>query len=252
MDRPSDFWWLPEPVDWKGLVVELGHHAPLHEWDERTLTPWIWKRGTAEDVIESWRSEHANVNVYRKLIVESPDGERFFGPVLLDIDCEEEITDDTGEVVGFENDLDIARAVACNVLRQLETSGLSNKDVRVFFSGRKGFHFEVRPSALGVAGDLQEQIDAAGEWERNLVTPLSFPQHSGIDKVFTRPFPRRPSYEVKSYHSCVRLHNSLNCWFDSEGRQNCRAKCYLSFQDVLSLPTEEICSRAEAASGDVP
>ena len=139
-ERPDDFWWLPDEIEWQDLAIEVGHHEPLHEQDDRPAK-FIWQPGKAKDVLAEWRQTHENMNVYRKLEVRTFADEAIIGPIVLDIDCEQVTYDENRAIAGITNDLNEARRAAVSVWQRLESTGIAAENFRAYFSGRKGFHF---------------------------------------------------------------------------------------------------------------
>jgi hypothetical protein len=174
----------------------------------------MWQEHLAAGQLSRWRELHRNVNVHRRFAVTATDGTELLGPVLLDMDCEEEIMGTEHTLVGRRSDLAAAQRLTCLVVEKLG-AGIAQDDLRVFFSGRKGFHVELRPSALGIVGTRQQQMDLAGKWEAAFLDNLEFPESCCIDRVFRAPRRLRGSYEIKTYHPAIRLHDSLNCWKDA-------------------------------------
>ena len=242
-DTPSDLWWLPNSADWRQLLLDLGHHQPLHEADDRGGTRWIWTEGLAPEFVPKWRTEHRNTNIYRRFVVALPNGESLFGPILLDIDHEKEV----GGPHGYVNDLEVSHQIACKVADRLEAEIVSEDHVRVFFSGRKGFHFEIRPAVLGVSGVLQEQINAGGAWEYGFRKSIAIPEHASIDRIFSGPFGIH--YQAKMSHSSIRMHDSINCWIDANRVLVGSRKVRLTFRELRTMSVQDIRRRADVAVG---
>lgn len=248
-ERCADFWWLPPEIDWQDLVVEVGHSAPLSEKDLWSPDNWSLESGRAGDMLPQWRVRHSNVNVHRKLVVTTPSGEGLFGPVLLDIDHEEGIQ--VGDQLVYTPDLNVARVVACEAVQRLYANGLNQRDLRIFFSGRKGFHVEIRPASLGATGTLEQQLNRAREWEEGFRSSFELPRNCSIDRIFEKSY-LSTRCGVRPYHSFIRLHGSLNCWLDVHGERRCRQKCQVDWQTLRTSSIKELCRLAEYAVVEGP
>lgn len=250
----SDFWWLSKHELENKLFVGVGHHPPLREDDiPMPLEEWFHSldegmqllracKRYSLDFLKKWRSICNNTNVYRtlELFASNTGQSQILGPFWVDIDnenCEN----------GCEENLDDALAVACTVVEFLSSHRkLSDHDMRVFFSGQKGFHIEVRPEALGIVGSaadqlklsalkLQEIINHFGTGSRTVSS-----RGTHIDPVYGDRF---DNYKLK--HPYIRLHGSWNKWVGNDGIERARRKIELSLDKLSDSTAEEICAQAE-------
>ena len=252
-----DFWWLSESQAKQGWLVGVGHHAPLTDDDEPSLTRpnqqapaisgWFhslddvgklshdFKRHSP-NVLAEWRSVCGNTNVYRTLILwpEQSQVEPLQGPFLVDIDSQDWTN-------GYSENLEDARRVAVLAVELLTSRWplAEGRDFRVFFSGRKGFNIEVRPDLLGIGGSLDQQIRASAD---RLEVLGELATRNSASTVIDRIYGNRFEYGLK--HPYIRLYNSWNKW-SSDCQAKKRLRLQLSAADLKAQPIESLCSRAE-------
>ena len=153
----GDFWWLPPGLDTAHLRIGVGHHRPLRdEEDPVPLNKWDRSLDASGNpstdcclyplsFLEEWHTYWRGHNVYRTLKLFDASGQtKFLGPFIIDIDNVRR------EVDHWVEDLDDARKVARQTVKVLSepTFNVPLEDMRIFFSGRKGFNIEVRPRRL--------------------------------------------------------------------------------------------------------
>ena len=260
VDDHSDFWWLPADDLFRDWLVGVGHHAPLEdEFDafhgtvdqaEPTFGHWSHSLDPSGALassferyplqfLETWRSHCDNTNVYRTLTLYNSDSTKhdlfIVGPFLIDIDNQDWTN-------GYSENLEDARTVAMLSV-ELVTSRwnlVEGRDFRVFFSGRKGFNIEVRPTPLGIRGSLRDQIRASADRLDEVIRELENRNSAppGIDRIYGNRF----GYRLK--HPYIRLHNSWNNWI-SEGQAKKRLRLEVSAAALEVQPIESLCSLAE-------
>lgn len=256
----SDFWWLPENVTFDDLAVGVGHHKeiadnenvpPLESW-YRSLTP---KGDLSNEVnyysinsLNEWRNACNNTNVYRTLKVfeRSRENVTYLGPFLIDID-NSQLSD------GYVHDLNDAQAVAKQVVTYLiEQHELSSDDLRIFFSGCKGFNIEIRPEALGIEGPTSDQIRLssinlgaiiANVRNNNNIQDSSTNIVSACGTVIDTIYGDRFRYYLK--HPYIRLHNSINKWINGGDKAIARRKMGITYAELLNKSAEEISTESE-------
>jgi hypothetical protein len=157
--KMSDFWWLPKNLARKDLLIGVGHHKEIADNEKvPPLDSW-WhsldrKGDLSNDIryypinsLNKWKSACNNSNVYRTLTIFNGDNKEaiLLGPFLIDIDnCKWDKAWD-----GYKEDLGAAQDVTCKAITFLSQDWqISSRDMRIFFSGRKGFHIEICPEAL--------------------------------------------------------------------------------------------------------
>ncbi len=259
----DDFWWLPKNVAIESLSVGVGHHRPLTDEDEPCSAKWFHSLDKDKEILSEaeehypldflskWRDICKNTNVYRTLkLFDSNTGKTvLLGPFLIDID--NSILDD-----GYRENLDDSQVIARMVISYLvEVVGLSSSDLRIFFSGRKGFNIEVYPQALGINGSIDDQIKLSSEKQDEIIAFLR--QNNNIqdspyvsknkvsiqDTVIDRIYGDRFGYRLK--HPYIRAHNSINAWIQNDRNRVARRKIELTTEELLSMSATEITSRAE-------
>lgn len=183
---------------------------------------------------QQWRQRWNNINVFRSLFVYNCHREPVHvGPFYVDIDADR---DEFG-VRHYEGALHVARLVI-DLLRQ---RGAAEPDMRVWFTGHKGFNVEARPEALGlpthpasalaawaclheeVLDALRKQTGTAGHPVVNQVGDYVY-----LDTIVKRS----PPHELK--HSYLRLPGSINVWIEDGGTKRGRMKRIMDFHLVRS------------------
>jgi hypothetical protein len=239
-------------------LVGVGHHAPLTDDDqpsvatiddsEPVIPDWFHSLDEQHNLsrnfrlypahfLSGWSSACQNTNVYRtlRLYPKSSRNEPVVGPFLIDIDNQDWTN-------GYSENLEDARTIAVRTVELLTSRWdlAEGRDFRVFFSGRKGFNIEMRPTALGIRGSLHDQIRASADRLDEVVRELENGNSppAGIDRIYGNRF----GYRLK--HPYVRLHNSWNKWI-SKGQAKKRLRLKLSAADLQAQPIESLCSRAE-------
>lgn len=229
----SDFWWLGQSQTDRYTYLELGHSKPVDDY----TTPIIDAKVHHISDMDKFRSSFQNTNVYRSLKISdaSLNGDEILGPFLVDIDNEEE-------------DLDDAQGVTKQVVEYLRTQlMLSLDDLRIFFSGHKGFNIEVRPQALEIAGSVPDQIRLSSKKLDDVIAFLCSDnkvqdqtknivsiQGTGIDRIYGDRF----GYKLK--HPYIRLHNSINKWIRSDGSEVAGMKIERTIQQLWNMSAAEI------------
>ena len=130
-----------------------------------------------------------NINVYRTLeLFDEHQRPQIVGPFIIDVD---------NETHGppYEQDIAAALLLAKAVVNLLvRKEGLSSSDLRVYFSGCKGFNVEVRPDAIGVVGSLRQQARLSYQRLDDLIQelvragdlhPEGDERISTIDRIYT-------------------------------------------------------------------
>lgn len=233
-NRMDDLWWLPGDPDLAGLHVYLGYHPPVRDEVEPLSVRWYHSmdsdgQPSEELVLHPWRvvgewcQRWGDINVHRSIaLYDSDGGQNIHGPFLVDID-------NSGEDV--DHALDVARKVVdyfhCEQV-------VDERDMRVFFSGRKGFHVEISPSALRIQSwlgqhDIRCPCDACGV-RAKLKQCIGPTGETVIDPI----------------HSYVRLADSLNGWIDDNDCLVVRRKTLLAMADLRSFGSDEIIRQSEA------
>jgi len=250
----SDFWWLPKNVSIGNLLVGVGHHREVADREE-VPPPSSWYRSFDSkgclsniikyypiNLIEKWKSVCKNTNIYRTLKVfdRSTVKAILLGPFLVDID-------------NSNGNLDAAQTVTKQVVNYLiKQLDLSPNDIRIFFSGHKGFNVEVYPQVIGLSGSLLDQIKLSS---KKLDDIIAFLRKSNDIQDSTRNvvdlhgtvidpiYGNRFGYKLK--HPDIRLHNSINKWIREDGSECARRKIELTIEQLWNISATQICVASE-------
>lgn len=239
----SDFWWLSPAEKDECLYVELVND-PLLKDDDAPLQAFSRPCFSLVSEMGRWRANLRNTNVYRSLKVWKDNSKReaLTGPFIVDIDNENGCLDDA---------LTVTRKA---VKSALSLYGVGPNDVRVFFTGHKGFNIEVRPSSVGITGSPEEQ-KSKGECRRKEIIKELGPGKSscGISNIENG----KPVWKVERSNTMwsnqvsakgtlidvtqdyIRLHDSINAWIEDKETKN-RKKVILSLAEIDSLTLEQI------------
>jgi hypothetical protein len=235
----TDFWWTSQSQKDVDMCVEFGHHDPIREDDQPCSAYWE-KKTCPLGYLNDWRNKFNNTNVYRSLRVFDgrSGGPELLGPFLVDID---------NECGNLEDALCVSQRVAKHMI---DSHIVDMKDLRIFFTGHKGFNFEIRPQMLAVQGSIQEQIEMSAKildkiicFLRNGNTWQPTNQVSIGGTCIDRIYGNKYGYGLK--HAYVRLHNSINKWITADGQPMARGKIKLTFDDLNKLTIEKIITKSE-------
>ncbi|MBI4187452.1 MAG: hypothetical protein HY530_08135 [Chloroflexi bacterium] len=254
----TDFWWLtPEQAN-KYVYVELVHHQPLTDEDDAPHQSFNNPCFAGIQNISKWCNKYQNTNVYRSLKIwpNNSKGEALLGPFVVDIDN--------------SKNLDNALTVTRNAVSWLiKCYNLKESDIRLFFTGHKGFNIEILPSALGLAGTPSGQDNKADSIRKAVIKALQQSKNVsggysvGYENgrvvyrdlntgkyVAKRDTANRVSNSVSAEgtiidppHEYTRLHNSINEWIE-HGVKKARRKIGLTLSELNSLPLKEIVDRS--------
>lgn len=257
----TDFWWLSPDEKRTYCYVELVHHEPLKD-DDSPSSAFSNPRVYSTAYIDQWRNwnEIHNTNVYRSLKMWSDVSKQkeLRGPFILDIDNE-------------HGDLDDALRVARKTVRYIKLHcNIAAEDMRIFFTGHKGFNIEIRPRVLQIQGSIEEQIQRSAVKREQIIKGLQHGKKLGggylavfvsgkvifRDRISGEEL-RRGELEQKNInmvsgkgtviddiHKFVRLRDSFNEWIESTGKIS-RRKRELTEDELNESTIEEIIARSE-------
>jgi hypothetical protein len=238
--RSIDFWWLTSDQQTTYTRVAFGHHRPIRDDEDPRSVDWKVQAGRVSQV-DNWRGRFESTNVYRGLIVATAPlyAEQLLGPFLIDIDNSDE---------NLEDVLLVTRKTAQILEHQL---GVDPRNLRVFFTGHKGFNLEIHPQAVGLEGTIDSQVRKSADYLHGIVEALrvgrswqTINQVSDAETVVDQIYGgRRSGYGLK--HCYLRLHDSLNCWIASDGTAKSRMKTELTMDELSQLTIGEIVARSE-------
>jgi hypothetical protein len=255
----SDFWWLPKETAGENLLVGLGHHRPLTgEEDPKSVTCCRQLDANEKpcnnldvyplDFLDRWRNACNNINVYRTLkVFNKNSGEAvFLGPFVVDIDNGEE---------NLEDALSAARQAVDFIIKHYN---LATNDLRIFFTGHKGFNIEVRSEALRIDGSINNQIELSAQKLDKIIealrdinkiegacTNIVTNQDTCIDAVYGN---RVGGYWLK--HPYTRLHYSINKWVRNNDSKMARMKTEISLDELRNRNAADISLDAERLASD--
>jgi len=236
----SEFWWLGSNEKTKYVYVELGHHRPIG--DNENPCSITWDTGISLiDELNYWRKKFQNTNVYRALKIGTAlsGGESIIGPLVVDIDNGDE---------NLEDALVVARKTLFFLCDQRE---IDINNLRIFFTGHKGFNLEIHPQALGIRGCISDQLRKSADVLHQITKALRLGNswqdmnqvsNAGtvVDQIYGSSY---SGYRLK--HPYIRLHGSLNRWIMSDGNARTRMKIELTVDELNKLCATDIISRAE-------
>jgi hypothetical protein len=190
MVEVPDLWWLSDEERHYEWSVGVGHHSFSMDGEDRPLTipdhidqdrPVLlsWDHSLAEDgnasvefrlypisFLNVWRGYWENANVYRTMRLFCGT-QTTMGPLLIDIDSQNWAQPEEEEL---EATLTVARRSVDLLAKKRLVPTL---DFRVFFSGRKGFNVEVKPSVLGITGSFEQQIRLSADLLVDVIRDVS-------------------------------------------------------------------------------
>lgn len=261
----EDFWWMTAEEQKRLRYIHLLNHRVFDEssssspFDEESFHS-LTEDGEPSSVllryprqyIRSWRNRFSNENVHRSLVVYTNNigGDSAIGPFLVDIDISLRIQTEQDHWSALED----ATEVAQNVYTIATTTwGISPDEIRLYFSGHKGFHVEIKPSALRISGDVEHQIIQSQDTQNILIATLSNSTppvyHNSANKSETVNIdvvygtPRRPHLK----HKFLRLAGSINVW-DEWGRRNSARKTRIHPDELSRKQLTAIVARSQVGT----
>lgn len=238
MER-SNFWWLSSSQRSRYQYTKFGHHRPIRDDEDPRSVPWD-TNVCLIDELEHWRDRFQNTNVYRTLKIASASSgeEEIIGPFLVDIDNGDE-------------DLEDALVVTRKTFHLLHDEfRVDINNLRIFFTGHKGFNFEICPQAFDIQGSINDQIRKSANVLHQITEALRRGKSwqttnwvSDAGTVLDQIYGDRFCYTLKHPH--IRLHGSLNMWISSDRKTKTRMKIELTVDELNRLPVTEIACRAE-------
>ena len=193
----DEFWWL-SPEEKEGFkYIRPGYQNKL----PNDVIPDVKFGGRIKiNNLTFWCSEHRMENVHREFNLYLKGVRKcdtLEGPVLLDFDNSDE-------------NLESACKCTTEALRFLQYNlGINlSADCRVFFSGRKGFHIELRPIAI-----VSELLERAGHFQRPLLhlkLIRRLQSNFGLSGT-TNQLDQKRTFLDKE-HQAKRINGSVNAW----------------------------------------
>ncbi len=192
--------------------------------DESTVT----RKPVALHELESFKHFHFEKNIWRSWTVyKDAQMEKEIGPVPLILDI-----DDESEPADLKKAYNLTKA--CLDLIEFESTLVEQPDqLRVIFSGRKGFHIEIKPSL---------PIDAQ-EFRQHLLAALRQHLFQGQHDVCHNVFYESTVLDTLS-HQWVRLTGTMNSWSLQDGTIHSTKVIPMSSKAFRAIHMEDILALA--------
>jgi hypothetical protein len=221
----TDYWWLSPEESRQYRYIDLFHQEPYSDEPNTDKDPLSCPMLQSDkrypvDSVSQWKAKYRSINVFRSYALYSSDieGKKIYGPLLLDID--RTIEQDGGYLPDFDWALKDTR-----LLIKEYCFNLKGKDYRIFFTGHKGFHIEVKPKATGMSPCLDQR------------------QHfENIRKDINE---RLGNAFIDTFHPHVRFHNSVNSWIARSGERVDSMNFEVKIDELFSLSAEDIFVKAK-------
>jgi len=220
----SDFWWLSPQEVILYRFIDLFHQEPYSDEPNTDKDPLSCPMLQSDnryplESIDEWKEKFRNTNIFRSyaLYDSGIKGNKIIGPLLLDIDRTIERDG------GYLPDFDKALKDTCRLVKEY-FANLKSRDYRIFFTGHKGFHIEISPSAIGVSSNTNR-------WHF-------------FEKVRVEINKRFGSAFIDKFHLHVRLHNSINSWIDYYGKRVDYMNYEVSIDELFNLQAADIVKKA--------
>lgn len=210
--------WLEEKPDY---FVEIMRQPFGEPFVESLPTEIIRVRD-----IPNYIQVHGNENLWRswKIFTDQSRKEEL-GPVPIIFDIDDET--DKKQNPNLDKAFRLTKALIDSLSRILQ---INNENIRVIFSGHKGFHIDVKPRApvelLALRGRLIQDCSQKEE-----LFPVSGNQF--LDTTTLDPF-----------HNEIRLTGSINSWRSSSGEIIQRKVFQFNLDDIFRINVDEIVAKA--------
>jgi len=156
---------------------------------------------TIGNVSESVQHE----NVHRSIELSKRGRQSIYGPFFLDVDAEPIYFESDGNTPTDDAILR-AREISLGVLDLYKSEGVADEDIRVFFTGHKGFHIELIHQNMNDMHFGGEYIDARWRAEKARVQELLKIDEQSLALIdIPKPMRRK------------RLNGSVNVWTGIQG-----------------------------------
>lgn len=220
------YWFEDLPRNHYVEVIAKGQGVWNPYWNKNVIKRQIIQIKDINGVKKQYK-EH---NLFRSLdVYKKPKGLQSIGryPIVLDIDYDKPLN----PIPNF-NDLERVRKVAVQAIRILEVDiDIPEDDIKIVFSGCKGFHIEVRKEFNKASHIRQSLIDKLREENGQFGFSNHVAKDTGIDPI-------------NESHRHVRIKDTWNSWTNSSGNIE-RRKCFeLSLQELRNLNINQIVDRA--------
>ena len=224
----GEFWWL-EPL---GIPLQGEVRVGTSKWTPSTEDPVFKKVNdpVALNDLGLWAARHYWKNVHRSLeLLPTPETRpAATGPFVIDIDVEQEPLE--AGCIDLSAGLEGARRVAVAVVSHFRAAGVSASDMRVYFSGRRGFHVHV---VFVARSDMHrggfDEVERKWRAERHALLDLI----GAVPKFIAVDVP----------HRFTRLRGSVNAWKEHGMPRRWRVT-QLAEDELRDMPISEVVERA--------
>ncbi|MBI4338625.1 MAG: hypothetical protein HY680_01585 [Chloroflexi bacterium] len=222
----EEFWWLSA----LGRPIEGYVGVARSWWTPREYNPGWCECSSRKSIQElwGWAQRHQLENVHRTLAVYRTIGSEadIVGPFVVDIDCDEETALANGTLPHHE--LAAAQAFTLRVVDHYLHTGITEEDLRVCFSGHKGFHVEVLMRKRREFLHASDLSDDNGPWRQEL-------------KALQSQVRTQKGLVIDLPHGFVRLKETWNVW-------TMKARCIgITIDALRTMSIADILTRANFA-----
>jgi len=200
----EEFWWLTR----LGLPISGQVGVALNQWTPPACDVLFreFRDLVSIDSLASWAAQRNWENVHRTLEVSNILDTHSFavGPFVIDIDTDEKCFDEKAKPT--DSQLEDARRLTLEVVEYFIGKGVPLADLRVYFSGHKGFHVEL-------VFPTNPEFHHASNW--NCLWNKEIRELQGTFRS------SKINTTIDPVHYHVRLNTSINCWgpLEFESRQ---------------------------------
>ena len=202
-DVDLEFWWLDDSERKRYQFLRPGVQRKLPNGH---LPDIVWDEPVAAGDLQTWCASHHNINIHRKMQLHAKkvdNSEAVEGPIFLDFDNDNETM--------AEHDR-LAAAARCSRETLVLLTDLNidiTSDSRVFFSGRKGFHIELRPRSI--PSELLQQTGQRTSLEMKIIRRVRHVTGFGNDNTNVLD---SDDTVLDKRHDAKRINGSVNAWQD--------------------------------------
>lgn len=210
----TDLWWLPEETN--AVFLELAHQGVGSEDFQ------IDSGLHASTALSDWRRRHHDTNVFRSVLVfDSAGRPTLKGPFYVDVDSDLD-----------RGDVEDAHLITRLVVATLLAWSVNERNIKILFSGRKGFNIEVRPEALDIPSSWSSRSHDLWETRRKGIIDAVKMETGYSESTLNIVTAKRTVIDTIKGH--LRLEGSLNSWVDDVGETCSRRKEPVGLSHFLS------------------
>ena len=222
----EEFWWLTR----LGLPISGQVGAALNRWTPPQCDSWFSKCSdlVGIDSLASWAAQREWENVHRTLEVSNILDTHSFaaGPLVVDIDTDENCFDDRAKP--SDSQMEDGRRLTLAAVEYYTRKGVPLTDMRISFSGHKGFHVEL---VFPTMTDLHYSSNWKRLWNREIRELRGTIRSSKINTT------------IDPVHDHVRLNTSINRWGPLEFESRQRAT-RVTREELLTISMAQLWERS--------